>query len=102
MQETIDAGDYDITGYADIIDDLENYRRVLTQEYAYWLILAEWDDFVVAGKGEDGYGTGNSEFKLGKPSEIIARNPLGHQLYQDYVEKIMSIPDRTLITSLFP
>jgi hypothetical protein len=101
MQEAIDAGDYDITSYADI-DDAEAYHRILTQEYAYWLILAEWDYFAVTGAVQDGYGSGNEEFKLGTPDAIMTRNPLGHKLYQDYVEKIFSVPDRTLIVSLFP
>ena len=60
MQEAIDAGDYNITSYAALQGDAEAYRRVLTQEYAYWLILAEWDYFVTAGNVEEGYGNGNS------------------------------------------
>lgn len=100
MQQAIDVGDYDVSSYSDI-NVPEDYNRIITQEYAYWLILAEWDYFVETGNIQGGYGSGNEEFKLGKPSEIIARNPLGHQLYQDYVEKILSIPDKTLITSIF-
>ena len=102
MQEAIDAGNYNITSYAALQGDAEAYRRVLTQEYAYWLILAEWDYFVTAGNVEEGYGNGNSEFKLGKPSEVITNNPLGHKLYEDYVEKILSPPNKDLIISLFP
>lgn len=100
MQQAIDVGDYDVSSYSDI-NDPEDYNRIITQEYAYWLILAEWDYFVEAGKVQSGHGNGNEEFKLGKPAEISARNPLGHQLYQDYAEKIFSIPDKTLIISLF-
>jgi len=100
MQQAVDAGDYDISTYAEI-DDAEQYNRIITQEYAYWLILAEWDYFVEAGKVQSGYGNGNEEFKLGKPAEIISRNPLGHQLYQDYAEKILSVPSKTLMASLF-
>lgn len=100
MQQAIDAGDYDVSSYSGI-NDPEDYNRIITQEYAYWLILAEWDYFVETGKVQNGYGNGNEEFKLGKPAEIISRNPLGHQLYQDYPEKILSIPNKTLITSLF-
>ena len=104
MQEAIDSGDYNIADYNGLQGDNEAYRRILTQEYAYWLILAEWDYFETAGKVnlEGLYGNGNSEFKLGKPSDIIAKNPLGHKLYQDYAEKILSIPDKNLIISLFP
>ena len=46
--------------------------------------------------------SGNEEFIIGTPSEIQAQLPIGHQLYQDYVEKILSIPDKATITSLFP
>ena len=46
--------------------------------------------------------TGNGEFTLGIPSEKQEQLPLGHQLYVDYVEKILSVPDKNTIISLFP
>tara|TARA_X000000368_G_scaffold376453_1_gene329498 strand:- start:14 stop:799 length:786 start_codon:yes stop_codon:yes gene_type:complete len=100
MQEAVDKGVYDISSYEEMKGDKQAYRKVITQEYAYWLILAEWDYYVTAGKKEAGI-SGNEEFTLGTPSDIENNLPLGHQLYLDYVEKILSVPDKNLITSLF-
>ena len=100
MQEAVDKGVYDISSYEEMKGDMEAYRKVITQEYAYWLILAEWDYYITAGKKEVGI-SGNEEFTLGTPSDIENNLPLGHQLYLDYVEKILSVPDKNLITSLF-
>ena len=46
--------------------------------------------------------TGNGEFTIGTPSEIQTQLPLGHKLYKDYIEKILSIPNKDNIISLFP
>ena len=80
--------------------DKKGHNHVTTQEFAYWLVLAEWNYFEPTGNKKQGL-TGNDEFKLGLPEEIASELPLGHQLYKDYVEKILSIPDKDLIVSLF-
>jgi len=46
--------------------------------------------------------SGNEEFTLGTSSEIATQLPLGHKLYKDYIEKILSIPDSDTIISFFP
>ena len=98
--EAVNKGIYDISSYADLKND-EAYQKIITQEYAYWLILAEWDYYEITGKKENGI-TGNEEFKIGTPSEIKTQLPLGHKLYIDYADKILSIPNKDKITSLFP
>jgi len=101
-QEAIDKGIYDVSSYEDIKrDDMERYHKVITQEYAYWLILAEWDYYVTAGKKQEDI-SGNKEFIIGTTSEIETQLPIGHKLYKDYVEKILSVPDKRTIVSLFP
>lgn len=100
MIEAIDKEIYDISSYADLKND-EAYQKIITQEYAYWLILAEWDYYVITGKKANGI-TGNEEFKIGTPSEIKTQLPLGHKLYKDYVDKIFSIPNKDKIISIFP
>ena len=72
-----------------------------TQEYAYWLILAEWNYFDVSGNRDSENITGNSEFSLGTSDEIRDQLPIGHKLYVDYIEKILTEPDKQLIESLF-
>ena len=100
-QEAIDQGIYDISSYEEIKkEDIEMYYKIITQEYAYWLILAEWDYYITAGKKREDI-SGNEEFIIGTPTEIESQLPLGHKLYKDYVEKILSIPDKATITSLF-
>ncbi len=101
MQEAIDKGIYDVSSYNEMIGDREGYNHVTTQEYAYWLILAEWDYFIISGNKDDNM-SGNNEFTLGKPNEIKEQLPLGHQLYTHYIEKILSVPDKNFIESLFP
>lgn len=100
MRESIDKGIYDISSYDNLKNDQE-YNKIITQEYAYWLILAEWDYYSTAGKKDSGI-TGNEEFNIGTPAEIEIQLPLGHKLYKDYVEKILSIPNKQKIASLFP
>ena len=101
MQESIDKGIYDISDYNELLDnDPEIYKKILTQEYAYWLILAEWDYYVTAGKKEDGI-SGNGEFIIGTPAEISETLPLGHELYKNFVEKILTEPDKEIIVPLF-
>mgnify|MGYP001203456947 CR=1 FL=1 len=100
MQEAIDKGVYDISSYDDLKNDNDIYHKILTQEYAYWLILAEWDYYEITGKKINGI-SGNEEFIIGTPSEITNQLPLGHKLYEDYLEKILSIPNVQKIVSLF-
>ena len=102
MQESIDKGIYDISDYDELLDnDPEIYKKILTQEYAYWLILAEWDYYVTAGKKEEEI-SGNGEFTIGTPGEISETLPLGHELYTNFAEKILTVPDKEVIKSLFP
>ena len=101
MQQAISNGIYDVSDYAGLLGDAEAYRKVTTKEYGYWLILAEWDYFGITGKVDVGYGTGNSEFTKGTSAEIAAGNPLGHKLYLDTVAKVLSVPDKDVIRSLY-
>ena len=72
MQESIDKGIYDISSYDEIKNDKEIYNKILTQEYAYWLILAEWNYFIIAGKKMEGI-SGNEEFTIGTSLEIASQ-----------------------------
>lgn len=101
MNESIAKGIYDISSYDEIKNDTEIYNKILTQEYAYWLILAEWNYFIMAGKKMEGI-SGNEEFTIGTSSEVASQLPLGHKLYKKYIEKILSIPEPNTIKLLFP
>ena len=95
-QEAIDKGVYDVSGYSHILHmDPALYRQITAQEYAYWLITAEWDLFGLAGL------VGHEEFSISTPAGIETTLPLGHKLYQDTVAKVLSVPDKEILTSLF-
>ena len=55
----------------------------------------------MAGKKMEGI-SGNEEFTIGTSSEIASQLPLGHKLYKEYIEKILSIPASSTIKLLFP
>ena len=64
MKEAEELGYYN----RDHPDDQEQTGKAI--EFAYWVILAEWNLFGVAGKIWGGYETGNSEFTIGTSEEI--------------------------------
>ena len=74
MKEAEELGYYN----RDHPDDQEQTGKAI--EFAYWVILAEWDLFEVAGKIWGGYKTGNGEFTIGTPEEIKSKLPLAHKL----------------------
>jgi len=96
-QEAIDKGIYNISDYREILNsgDREGFNKVITTEFAYWLIAAEW------GLG-DFLEIPNSEFRLNNYKEIAEKLPLGHRLYKCYVEKILSPPKLDDLLSIFP
>jgi len=94
MQEAIDAGHYDVSGYDNLKSD-EEYHRILAQEFAYWMIMAEWDYFGVIGM------TANEEWDITTPAEMAKELPLGHELYNSSVIKLISKPEASLMGSLF-
>ena len=96
MQQAIDGGYYNISSYADLLSEPEGHMKTVVTEFAYWLVLAEWDyvDFV-------GKAINNEEFTLRTASDIANHLPLGHQLYLDTFAKVFSVPDKTLIQSVY-
>ncbi len=97
MQQAVDRGFYDISSYDELLDDQEGHQKVTVQEFAYWLILAEWDYYDITDKA----GSDNTEFTLRTANDIAVNLPLAHQLYLDTAAKIMSAPDKELITSIY-
>ena len=95
MKEAEELGYYN----RDHPDDQEQTGKAI--EFAYWVILAEWDLFEVAGKIGGGYKTGNGEFTIGTPEEIKSKLPLAHKLYNETAATILSKPNPELLVNLF-
>ena len=96
MQEAIDKGVYNISSYKDILNsgNREDYQKITTTEFAYWIIIVEW-----------GYGKlfnlPNDEFKIHNSDQISETLPLSHKLYQSTVKKILNPPDINHLKSIF-
>jgi len=102
MREAIQKGHYDISSYESILDDSNEdeekydvHKRIIAQEFAYWLIMAEWDNFPVIGLSS------NEEWNITNPQDVESKLSLGHELYTRYVQKIMAPPDPSLMRSLY-
>lgn len=94
MQQAIDLGYYNTEDYGPPSNDL---NKILAVEFAWWVILAEWDLFEVAGKDS----SSNKEFTLRTSSDIAQKLPLAHKLYTETAAKLFSIPDASILTNLF-
>jgi hypothetical protein len=44
---------------------------------------------------------GNEEFTIGSPASVAQNLPLGHKLFEEFIAKIISAPDKDLVTELF-
>ena len=98
MNEAIERGHYNVSSYAIMRDDEEAYKQTLAQEFAYWLIIAEWDYFDVIGKS---YSDIEDEWNISGPSGVKLNLPLGHGLYINSIQKLINSPDGSFLTSLF-
>ena len=98
MYGAIDKGHYDVSSYAIMKDDEEAYNQTLAQEFAYWLIMAEWDYFDVIGKS---YSDIKDEWNITGSSGVKLNLPLGHDLYVDSLQKLTTAPDASFLTDLF-
>lgn len=100
-EEAIEKGIYDVSSYMNI-GDPRAYELITAQEYVYWLIAAEWDFFEFMDKHADGFPLGgNEEFTIGNSTSVAQNLPLGHKLFEESVAKIISAPDKDLVTELF-
>ena len=91
MQEAIEKGIFDVSSYKEIRDK-RDYLKITAQEFAYWMIIAEWNYFDLLIK--DPY---HPEFSVRSQSEMIKKLPLAHTLYMDTAAKIMIAPDKFLL-----
>jgi hypothetical protein len=95
MKEAEELGYYN----RDHPDDQEREGKAI--EFAYWVILAQWNLFEVAGKIGGGYKTGNSEFTIGTSEETRSNLPLAHKLYIETAATILSKPNPEQLVNLF-
>ena len=93
--QAVEMGHYDISSYAEI-EPIDSRKRVEAQEFIYWVIMSEWDYFDVINMTVP-----NEEWKITGSTDLENKLPLAHQLYLDYVAKILVPPSESLLRQLF-
>ena len=96
MNQAIDMGHYDPSGnYGDLQNsDPAQYKRIIAQEFAYWMILTEWDL-------KSTYAPDSSpEWTIQSASEMDNKLPLAHKLYNDTVAGVLINPTSNYLDGL--
>jgi hypothetical protein len=97
MKEAIDSGMY-APDYAPEWDQLEDAAAVAYKEYLYllnfnmWEMSEFWEGQSLAPEWNDVMRT---------PDGILTNNPLGYELFNNYIKPVLSKPDFTIIRSIF-
>jgi len=96
-KEAINNGVFDPSSYNSLGINSFNYWKSVMVEYQYALTFAEWG-FIPTYAGSldpewsDNYLT---------PEKIQEGNPLGHNLYENYIKKIINKPSTTDLDNIF-
>lgn len=75
------------------------YYATIAREYQYLLIFAMWEYITeyVAGGSLSPEWNDNSRTQAG----VLANNPLGYDLYNNFIKKVISKPDRAKLESIY-
>ena len=93
MKQAEEMGYYDTTGmYADASDSLR--KRIIAQEFAYWMILTGWD--LKSSYAPDA----SPEWTILTASEMETRLPLAHTLFTDTVNGVLVNPTNEYLDGL--
>ena len=71
----------------------DDFYKVTTQEYFFWIIITEWDLGFI-------WDIPNEEFLIKNKEDLADKLPMSHQIYQDFVEKILSPPGINTINAI--
>ena len=96
MEEAIKNKVYVVTSYDKMKSaSLEIRHRIKIQEYFYWLVTTAWGY-------QDLYGKKEAEWAVTTWSKLAAcdKNPIGVDLYNNVISKIISKPSLATITAL--
>ena len=96
MNQAIEGNFYDPTGnYGNLSEsDPVLYKRIIAQEFAYWMILTGWD--LKALYAPDA----SPEWTILTASEMETNLPLAHTLFTDTVNGVLVNPTQAYLDSL--
>ena len=91
-KEAVDKKLFNEESYAPLKGSNDFYQ-VTTQEYFFWVIITEWDLGFL-------WDLPNEEFLIKDKTDLSDKLPLSHQLYKEFVEKILNPPNKNLINAI--
>ena len=92
-------GVFNDSDYKSRDDGSDDYDALVMREYVYLLTYAEWgfiNEFVDGGSLAPEWAD-----DARTSSDIMAKNPLGHALFTDYISKIISKPNETILREIY-
>jgi hypothetical protein len=93
--EALDNGSFNDESYPDVASiGEEQHYRVVTQEFFFWVIVTEWNYGYL-------WNIPHEEFRISSKEDLKNTLPLSHQLYTDFVEKILSPPNDALSRKIY-
>ena len=96
MNQAIEGNFYDPSGnYGDLSDSNPTlYKRIIAQEFAYWMIITGWD--LKALYAPDA----SPEWTILTASEMETKLPLAHTLFTDTVNGVLVNPTQAYLDGL--
>ncbi len=96
MNQAIEGNFYDPSGnYGNLSEsDPTQYKRIIAQEFAYWMILTGWD--LKASYAPEA----SPEWTISSASEMETNLPLAHTLFTDTVNGVLVNPTQAYLDSL--
>ena len=91
-KEAVDKKLFNEESYAPL-KGRNDFYQVTTQEYFFWVIITEWDLGFI-------WDIPNEEFLIKDKTDLSDKLPLSHQLYKEFVEKILNPPNKNLVNAI--
>ena len=93
MKQAEEMGHYDTTGMYTNVDEATR-KRIIAQEFAYWMILTGWD--LKSSYAPDA----SPEWTILTASEMETKLPLAHTLFTDTVNGVLVNPTKEYLDGL--
>ncbi len=93
MKQAEDMGHYDTTGMYTNLDDATR-KRIIAQEFAYWMILTGWD--LKSSYAPDA----SPEWAIETAAEMQTKLPLAHALFTDTINGVLVNPTSDYLDGL--
>ena len=99
MREAVSTGAFGLEGYGGSLDnDADFTKEVTVKEYLYLLTFGMWD-YSEYWKGGSLAPEWSDSART--PDGVLASNPLGYKLFNDYIAPVLSKPEKATLKTMF-